>query len=234
MEDPSVRVAKRPLHFIWVVDCSNSITGSGRMADVDRVVVDSLPVLRDSVEEVRGISMLMRVLCFSNGARWHVKQPVDVREFRWDCPPLEGDGSADLGAAFDQLAAALQETMGRRGFRPLLVLLTDGRPTDEWRRALEAANCLPWFKFASKVAVALHADADMDVLREFIGNQEWQPLRISPVIVEEIFRRIVYATIPFVPDGLPDGRHGCDRSDSRGSLSDPSDTVSEASDWLDI
>jgi len=134
VKTPATPVSDVPIHFIWVVDCSTSITGNGRMADVDRIVVDSLPTLRDSVERMGGVSMPMRVLCFSNGARWHVEQPVDVREFRWECPPLEGDGSADLGAAFDQLAVAFQtETMGRRGLPPLLVLLTDG--FYEWARA---------------------------------------------------------------------------------------------------
>lgn len=234
-----MRVAGRPLHFIWVIDCSSRGNDSGKMHDVDRVVTNCLPALREGVDRYgAGIQMLMRVLCYSHGARWHIEQPTDVHEFRWECPPLDGTGRSDLGAAFDQLAVALQtETMGQRGMKPHLVLMTDGRPTDDWEAALGALRLLPWFKYASKNAVAVGADANMDLLLAFLANPERAPLRVTDAIAEQVMSRIVWASVPSSPFGWSAFRpftnfeFVTDETSVRES-SEPPQAPEDGSDWF--
>lgn len=53
-----------------------------------------------------------------------------------------------------------------------MVLLSDGQPTDDYKKALAELKKLPWGKKAVKIAISIGQDADDDVLEEFTGNKE--------------------------------------------------------------
>ena len=54
-----------------------------------------------------------------------------------------------------------------------MILLTDGMPTDDYKRSLEKLKENRWFKAGVKVAVAIgDKDTNVDVLAEFTGNVE--------------------------------------------------------------
>ena len=79
----------------------------------------------------------------------------------------------ELGKAFDLLAAQLSiPPMPERALPPVIVLLSDGQPTDDYKRSLEKLKKLPWFRKAVKIAISIGQDADDDVLVEFCGNNE--------------------------------------------------------------
>ena len=62
--------------------------------------------------------------------------------------------------------------MPERALPPVIVLLSDGQPTDDYKRSLEKLKKLPWFRKAVKIAISIGQDADDDVLVEFCGNNE--------------------------------------------------------------
>jgi uncharacterized protein YegL len=62
--------------------------------------------------------------------------------------------------------------MGERALPPVIVLLTDGQPTDDYKKSLQRFQKLPWAKKAVKIAISIGQDADDDVLLEFTGNRE--------------------------------------------------------------
>lgn len=55
---------------------------------------------------------------------------------------------------------------------PVIVLLSDGQPTDSYKDGLNKLKSLPWFKKAVKIAISIGSDADDDVLEDFTGNKE--------------------------------------------------------------
>lgn len=57
-------------------------------------------------------------------------------------------------------------------FAPAIFLLSDGEPTDEYKKELGRLKENNWFKKAIKVAVAIGEDANRDVLAEFTGSKE--------------------------------------------------------------
>lgn len=57
-------------------------------------------------------------------------------------------------------------------FAPAIFLLSDGEPTDDYKKELGNLKENNWFKKAIKVAVAIGEDANKDVLAEFTGNKE--------------------------------------------------------------
>ena len=62
--------------------------------------------------------------------------------------------------------------MTDRALPPVLVLLSDGQPTDDYKKSLDKLLHLPWGKKAVRIAISIGQDADDDVLQQFTGNRE--------------------------------------------------------------
>lgn len=52
------------------------------------------------------------------------------------------------------------------------MLLSDGQPTDDYKKSLDKLLHLPWGKKAVRIAISIGQDADDDVLEQFTGNRE--------------------------------------------------------------
>ncbi len=167
---PGGELASRPLHFFWVVDCSGSMYGE-KIGVVNNAIQSVLPEMKDEADDNPNAQLLIRTLKFSSGASWITDEPVKVEDYVWE--DLEAAGVTDLGKAFDLLSAQLSvEQMGERALPPVIVLLSDGQPTDDYKSSLAKFHKLPWSKKAVKIAISIGQDADDDVLIEFTGNRE--------------------------------------------------------------
>jgi uncharacterized protein YegL len=59
--------------------------------------------------------------------------------------------------------------MPERALPPVLVLVSDGQPTDDYQAGLRALMATTWGPRSLRLAVAIGRDADRDVLQQFIG-----------------------------------------------------------------
>ena len=163
-------MASRPLHFFWIVDCSGSMYGE-KIGPVNHAIQSTIPEMVSAAESNPNAQLMIRTLKFSTGASWVTSNPVNVEDFAWD--DLEAGGVTDLGKAFELLSAQLTiPPMSDRALPPVLVLLSDGQPTDDYKKALSELKKLPWGKKAVKIAISIGQDADDDVLEEITGNKE--------------------------------------------------------------
>ncbi len=167
---PGGELASRPLHFFWVVDCSGSMWGE-KIGIVNNAIQSVIPDMRDEAADNPNAQLYIRTLKFSTGASWVTENPVKVEDYVWE--DLEAAGVTDMGKAFDLLAAQLSvDQIGQRALPPVIVLLSDGQPTDDYKKSLDKLQRLPWAKKAVKIAVSIGQDADDDVLLDFAGNRE--------------------------------------------------------------
>lgn len=167
---PGGELASRPLHFFWVVDCSGSMYGE-KIGAVNHAIQSVIPEMADAALENPNAKLLIRTLKFSTGATWITSNPVPVEDFEWE--DLEANGITDLGKAYDLLAGQLTiPPMTDRALPPVIVLLSDGCPTDNYKDSLNKLKSLPWGKKAVKIAISIGQDADNDVLADFTGNSE--------------------------------------------------------------
>ncbi|MEV7425081.1 MULTISPECIES: vWA domain-containing protein [unclassified Streptomyces] len=167
-------MANRPVHFIWLLDCSYSMQGQ-KIGQLNYAIREAVPEMRSVAHDNPAAQLLLRTLTFSTTAQWHHKDPVPVDDFVWQDVPV--DGVTNLGEALQLVALELRSPpMPQRALKPVLALVSDGVPTDDWRAGLKAVDATPWGKKAVRVAIAIGEDADRDVLREFLGNPELQPL----------------------------------------------------------
>lgn len=167
---PGGELASRPLHFFWVVDCSGSMMGD-KIATANFAIKDAIPGMRSAAEENPNAQLLIRTLRFETGAQWITPSPVPVDEFEWE--PLELGALTSMGMAFDMLADQLEmPPMSEKALPPVIVLLSDGNPTDDYKTGLTRLLNLPWGRKAVKIAIAIGQDVDISILEEFTGNRE--------------------------------------------------------------
>ncbi len=171
---PGGALARRPLHFFWLVDCSGSMAGE-KIQQLNFAIKEALPEMQKVAAENPNAQVFVRALSFASGARWQVAQPTPVENFHWQ--DLQANGSTDMGRALRMAADTLDvEQMPRRGLPPVLVLISDGHPTDDFASGLQQLMAQPWGKKAVRIAIAIGDDADEEVLQRFIGHPEISPL----------------------------------------------------------
>lgn len=79
--------------------------------------------------------------------------------------------------------------MPKRGRLPVLVLISDGSPTDDFEKDLKDLFDQPWAKRAIRVGIAIGENADHDSLKRFINNSEFSILSLPNT--DDILRKIM-------------------------------------------
>ena len=170
----NVPIPRKTMVLFFMVDTSGSMAGS-KIGAVNSAIEEVIPELKDISESNADAQIKVAVLEFSSGATWLTKSgPIEAENFVWN--DLDASGVTDFGDACSQLNEKLstkgfmQEATG--SYAPVIFLLSDGGPTDDYKKGLEKLKQNNWFKKAVKVAVAIGNDADKDVLKEFTGTIE--------------------------------------------------------------
>jgi len=175
---PGGEMATKPLHFIWIADCSGSMGVDGKIQALNTAIREAIPHMRKVAQDNPNAQVLVRAVRFSDGAYWHIAQPVPVEQFEW--VDLQAKGVTDMGKALKLVAEQLEmPPMPERALPPVLVLISDGLPTDDFAAGLNALLDLPWGKKAVRIAIAIGEDANLEVLQRFINNSELKPLRAN-------------------------------------------------------
>jgi uncharacterized protein YegL len=187
---PGGPLATRPLHFIFIADCSISMQGD-KIQSLNHAIRESIPHMREVAHGNPNAEVLVRSIKFSVGAQWHHSQPTNVDQFEWK--DLTVEGQTDMGRALTLVADALKTPpMPERALPPVLVLVSDGAPTDDFDAGLRALMAQPWGKKAVRLAIAIGEDAQTDVLQKFIGHAEMQPLQANNA--EQLVKYIRWAS----------------------------------------
>lgn len=171
--DPLGSVARSTLHFFWMADCSGSMRTQGKIQALNNAIHECIPATKSANDTNAFADMMVRAIRFSSGAQWHVSEPTPVDDFLWS--DLEAGGVTDLGAAIKLLSSELvPEKMGRRALPPVIVLLSDGSPTDDWETELQNFNQTGWGRPGRtvRIAIAIGRDSNKEVLAKFTGNEE--------------------------------------------------------------
>jgi uncharacterized protein YegL len=167
-------IGARPLTPIFfLVDTSGSMVNDPIEA-VNAAMRQAIPEIKNFAQENADSSILVNVLEFSTGVNWMSEKPVNVEDFNWY--DLKASGLTAMGAAFGELNNKLSRKAG--GFlqehannAPIIVLLTDGAPTDDAQSELEDLKKNKWFSYAIKIAIELPG-AIHSSLVEFVGSEE--------------------------------------------------------------
>ena len=175
---PGGALARRELHFIWLLDVSGSMNVDGKIQALNVAIQETIPQLQSAARDNTNAEVLVRALTFSSGARWHIEKPTPVAQLRWN--NVTAQGHTDMGQGLRLAASALASPpMPVRAVSPVLVLVTDGHHTDDFDAGLAALMGERWGQEAVRMAVAIGRDVSNVALRKFIGNDDIQPLQAN-------------------------------------------------------
>lgn len=171
------KMGNRDLHLFFIIDASDSMSYGGKVETLNNAIREAIPHIREIAREAEG-SIKVHALSFSTGARW-IKKNIDIRDFTWD--NITTKGVTDMGRGFEMLAEKLtSDFQGERGYQPVMILLSDGMPTDDYEAGLNKLKATKWGGKAIRISIAIGSETDVDVLQEFIGDSfrgELKPLK---------------------------------------------------------
>ena len=173
MDTSRVAIARKTMTLFFLVDTSGSMYGE-KIGSLNEAVRETIPDLNDLSVSNPDAAIKIAALQFDSDVKWLYPQPIEAEKFQWN--DLQADGLTALGGALDELNSKLsksqfmQEAAG--SYAPVIILLSDGGPTDDFDAALERIKKNNWFKHAIKVAIAIGNDADKNVLAQFAGTSE--------------------------------------------------------------
>lgn len=167
---------RRVMTLFYVVDTSGSMSGTkiGTVnSAMEEAITSDLPEISAANDDAE---IKVAIMQFSSGCSWITPKsgPIGIGEIIWN--DLTTNGLTDLGAACRELDRRLSRSeylnSQTGAYAPVILLFSDGGPTDDWKSELQKLKKNNWFKHAVKIAVAIGEDADKSVLAEFTGTME--------------------------------------------------------------
>lgn len=159
----------RPLPVILLADVSGSMGTDGKIQALNLAIREMIKSFQDE-SDLRA-EIHVSVITFGGQARIHI--PLGpAREVSWS--DLDASGGTPLGTAFDLTREILDNRtlIPSRSYRPTIVLVSDGQPTPPGSEAEPLRNLLASERGekAFRMALAIGADADHEVLKAFLAN----------------------------------------------------------------
>lgn len=169
---PVDKLPRKTLTVFFLIDTSGSMAG-GKISSLNVAIRDTLPMLEQISSENTDTEIKIAALQFASGCDWMYPRPLPVEDFEWN--DLEATGLTSLGAAYQELQKKLSQTSGfmqeaNASYTPVMILFSDGVPTDDAKHGLDHLKENNWYKAAIKIAVAIGDDTNKDVLKEFANN----------------------------------------------------------------
>ena len=164
-------VSKRSLVLFFLIDTSGSMKGT-KIGELNTAMEELIPEIRRVGEADTDVKIA--VLNFSSGCSWMYTQPISIEDFEWT--RLTAGGITDMGAAFNELADKLSRNnflnAPSLSFAPVIFLMTDGYPTDDYKSGIEKLRKNSWYKYALKVALGIGKEANDNMLAEFTESAD--------------------------------------------------------------
>lgn len=205
-------LAKQRLHVILIVDVSSSMRGK-RISQVNGAMEDIRKYLVDLQYENVNVDFYLSVLAFGTEVEWVFK---NKNAEKLKLQAIRAGGYSNLHLAYHELSKALKkQSLGGMmpdfgGVAPILLLLSDGHPTQgplcaELRKLKE----LPWFHAALKygVAIGLSDDRTKKVLSDFVGDNGNVVECLDTDMLKRIIKVIVLTASKVKPQSTGIGRN---------------------------
>ena len=159
----------RPLPVLVLADTSGSMSG-----DKIRVLNQALAEMIRSFAEESRLRAEIQVGVITFGGTVNAYLPLTPAHQISAMPTLTAEGATPMGGAITQATQWVEDKtlMPSRAYRPVLILLSDGAPTDEWETPLKALDTSDRGKKAARFAMAIGADADATMLKAFAKDPE--------------------------------------------------------------
>ncbi len=184
----------RPLPVIVLADISGSMSVDGKIQSLNQSIREMLEAFRDE-DDLRA-EIHVAVITFGGNDEVRLHLPLGpAAGATWS--DLPAAGRTPMGAAFRAAMELIEDrnAIPSRAYRPTLILVSDGQPNDEWRAPLDALLASERGGKAFRMAMGIGADADMEVLSEFLHDPEARVFRADDARQIRRFFRFVTMSV---------------------------------------
>lgn len=157
----------RPLPVVLLADVSGSMGQDGKIEALNQAVREMVSTF--GAESDPRAEIQVCVITFGGEARLHTPLQA-ARTVGWS--DLQAGGGTPMGEAMT-LAAGLiddEQQIPSRAYRPTVLLVSDGIPTDDWQTGLRRLTKEGRAQKADRLALAIGGDADEKMLEAFLAD----------------------------------------------------------------
>ena len=156
----------------FIIETSAAMEGT-KISIINEAMCELLIDLKKRSDN-EGVITKVAIMQCANGAEWLTPIPVDVDNFSWN--DLETCCGANLGEACKLLDSKLHigEFFQSKvvNLAPIIILISDGNPTDDFTSELAKLKENSWFRHSIKLAISFGEDTNKDILKDFTGSYE--------------------------------------------------------------
>lgn len=162
-------VAKaKPLPVVLLLDVSTSMNGD-KINQLNAAVKEM--ILDFAAAEKNETEILVSIITFGAEVLLHTPY-TSAKDIEWQ--DMQVSGATPMGTAFSMAKAMIEdkEVTPSRAYRPTIVLVSDGEPSDSWQQPLRALVNEGRSQKCDRMAMAIGGEASNTVLNEFISGTE--------------------------------------------------------------
>ena len=202
----TTELKKRAMVVFFIIDISGSMKGN-RIQAVNDAIRNLIPELKKREASNTNAEIRVAILEFSSNANWRTPAPVPVSSFNYDEITYVGGGT-NFSKAFSELNKKLSRNEFLRSsagsYTPLIILMTDGKPSDIalYKEELIKLKKNSWFQYATKAGIAIEEGAlspeCRKVLLEFTGNESMVLLASNTNVLAKQIQLVTLTGVDFV------------------------------------
>lgn len=224
---------KKVLPAIFLLDSSYSMNETDKMTQINPIgalnsaIENLLPELENFNNNNKEVEVRIAVMTFNSEVKWIIgeSEPVTPEVARNTWSAITADGLTCMGNAFTNLNQKLSIEHGFlpnncQFVAPLIMLFSDGEPTDDVKGGLNELQENDWYRFSARIAIGYGTDCNYDVLKKFTRNSE-TVFRADSIPALEKFIKLTTLSSIKSNVGAPKGKN-----------IDPDDNTAKAADII--
>ena len=157
----------RPMPLVILADRSGSMTGN-KITSLNQALEDMVQELKSDSQTAN--STLLALFTFGGNVTEDILfQPISSVTI----PTLSAGGGTPIGQCFRAAVARLSDKkiVPERAIKPVIALISDGQPTDDWKEPLNELINHRRVGMAVRTALAIGDDANREMLNEFVSPE---------------------------------------------------------------
>ena len=192
----------RPLPVIIAVDRSGSMGANGKIEALNIALKDFINSIKDEDNNKAEIQIALYSFGGESATCDITLAPISIVNVQ----TYQAQGRTPMGGAFKMVKELIEDKIQipSRSYKPTIVLLTDGIPTDDFLVPMNNLINDGRSSKAFRIAMAIGDDADHNMLSKFVSSPEYLVLGESARDIRKFFRFVTMSVTQRMKSQTPD------------------------------
>lgn len=192
----------RPLAVIIAVDRSGSMGENGKIEALNIALKDFIT----SIQQEDSSKAEIHIALYSFGGESAICDLPLTPIGQVSPLSYSAEGKTPMGGCFKLLKEMIEnkDVIPSRSYKPTIVLLTDGLPTDEWQNPLNELINEGRSSKAFRIAMAIGDDADKNMLSKFVSIPDYLIKGENARDIRKFFRFVTMSVTQRMKSQTPD------------------------------